>query len=57
VRHAYPGSYPGKFSLNGCLEGCGDLLLRQGKGVMVVAPGWVTAGKVVALVVIEVLGY
>jgi hypothetical protein len=29
----------------------------QGKGVVVVAPGWVTAGKRAALAVIEVLGY
>jgi len=43
--------------LNGCLEGCGDLLLRQGKGVVVAVPGWITAGKPAAVAVIEVLGY
>jgi hypothetical protein len=32
------------------------LLLRQGNGVVVVAPGLVTAGKPAALVVIGVLG-
>jgi len=36
--------------------GCGDLLLRQGNGVVVAALGLVTAGKSAALVVIEVLG-
>jgi len=43
--------------VDGCLDCRDDLLFRQDKGAMVVAPGWVTAGKVVALVVIEVLGY
>jgi hypothetical protein len=43
--------------VDGCLECCNDLLLRQGKGVVVAAPGWVTAGKPAAVAVIEVLGY
>jgi len=29
----------------------------QDKGVMVAAPGWVTAGKPAAVMVIEFLGY
>jgi hypothetical protein len=43
--------------LDGCLECCNDLLLRQGNGVVVAAPGWIAAGKPAALVMIEVLGY
>jgi len=37
--------------------GCGDLLLRRGKSVVVAVPGWVTTGKPAAVAVIEVLGY
>lgn len=49
--------YPGNLAWDGWLECCNDLLLRPGKGVVVVAPGWITAGKVVTLAVNEVLGY
>jgi len=38
-------------------SGVTDLLLRQGNGVVVAVPGWITAGKLAALAVIEVLGY
>jgi hypothetical protein len=44
-------------SLNGCLECCDDLMLRQGKGVVVAASGWIMAGKPAAVVVIGVLRY
>jgi len=43
--------------LAGCLFACDDLLLRQGKGVVVAASGWIAAGKLAAVAVIEVLGY
>lgn len=39
------------------LECSDDLLLRQGSDVVVAVLGWVAASEVVALVVIEVLGY
>ena len=44
-------------SLNGCLDACGDLLLLTGQGCGGYTPGWVTAGKPAAVVVIEVLRY
>jgi len=44
-------------SLNGCLDACGDLLLLTRQGCGGYTPGWVTAGKLATLAVIEVLGY
>jgi len=44
-------------SLNGCLE-CGEVCYCcQDKGVVAAASGWVTAGKLATLAVIEVLGH
>jgi len=43
--------------VDGCFERCEDLLLRQGKDVVVAAPRWVIAGKLAVVVVTEVLGY
>lgn len=57
MHHAYTGLYPGKISLNACLERCGDLLLRQGKGFVIEALGWATIGKPTAVAVIDILGY
>lgn len=42
-------------SLNGCL-GVVRITIAD-KGVLVVAPAWVTAGKPSAVVGVEVLGY
>ena len=44
-------------SLNGCLEGCDDLLLLAMQWCGRCRAGLVTAGKSAAVAVIEVLGY
>jgi hypothetical protein len=44
-------------SLNGCLEGCDDLLLLARQWCGGCRAGLVTAGKSAAVAVIEVLGY